>query len=70
MVDFPDSPAPALVLAPARTRCLRWQCRRTQQEHFDLIALGHLVALQLILDLLIPLLSLLLLRAHSTTHYG
>ncbi len=40
----------------------------TKQEHLDLITLQHLVTLQLILDLLVPLLPLLLFGAHSTTH--
>ena len=70
IVDFPDSPAPAPLSAPARTRYLRRQRWLTQQEHFNLISLRHLVALQLILDLLIPLLPLLLLCAHSTAHFG
>jgi hypothetical protein len=42
----------------------------TEQEHLDLVALHHLVALELVLDLLISLLSLLLLCAHSATHDG
>jgi hypothetical protein len=40
----------------------------TEQEHLDLVALHHLVALELVLNLLIPLLALLLLCAHSATH--
>ena len=42
----------------------------TEQQHLDLIALHHLVALELVLDLLVPLLALLLLCAHSATHRG
>lgn len=42
--------------------------RLTKKQHLDLIALHHLVPLQLILDLLIPLLPLLLLGAHATAH--
>lgn len=42
--------------------------RRTEQKHLDLITLQHLVALELVLNLLVPLLALLLFCAHSTTH--
>jgi hypothetical protein len=42
----------------------------TKQEHLDLVALHHLVTLELVLNLLISLLSLLLLCAHSATHGG
>lgn len=41
---------------------------RTKQQHLDLIALGELVTPELIFDLFMTLLSLLLLRAHTTTH--
>ena len=40
----------------------------TEQQHLDLVALHHLVALELVLDLLVAGLALLLLRAHSATH--
>lgn len=40
----------------------------TQKKHLDLVALHHLIPLQLILDLLVAGLALLLLRAHSATH--
>jgi len=43
---------------------------RTQEKHLDLVALQHLVSLQLVLDLLIAELPLLLLGAHATTHLG
>lgn len=42
----------------------------TEEQHFDLVALHHLVALELVLNLLVPLLALLLLCAHSATHDG
>ena len=42
----------------------------TQQKHLDLIALHQLVLLELVLNLLVAGLALLLLRAHSTTHFG
>lgn len=42
----------------------------TEQKHLDLIALHHAVFLQLVLNLLIALLPLLLLCAHTTTHFG
>lgn len=42
----------------------------TEQKHLDLIPLRQLVALQLILDLFIPLFPLLLLCTHPTTHLG
>ena len=42
----------------------------TKEQHLDLIALHHLVALELVLNLLVPLLALLLLCAHSATHDG
>ena len=44
--------------------------RLTKQKHLDLVALHHAVLLQLILNLLIALLPLLLLGAHTTTHFG
>lgn len=40
----------------------------TEEQHLDLTALGHFVAFELILDLLIPGLPLLLLGAHTATH--
>jgi hypothetical protein len=42
----------------------------TEQQHLDLVALHHLVALELVLNLLVPLLPLLLFCAHSATHDG
>jgi len=42
----------------------------TQKQHLDLVPLHHLIPLQLVLDLLISLLPLLLLCAHSATHCG
>lgn len=42
----------------------------TEQQHLDLVALHHLVALELVLNLLVPLLPLLLLCAHAATHDG
>ncbi len=42
----------------------------TKEQHFDLIALGELVTLELILNLLISLFSLLLLGTHATAHLG
>jgi hypothetical protein len=42
----------------------------TEEQHLDLVALHHLVALELVLNLLVPLLALLLLCAHSATHDG
>lgn len=42
----------------------------TEQQHLDFVALHHLVALELVLDFLIPLLALLFLCAHSATHDG
>lgn len=44
--------------------------RRTQEQHLDFIALLHAILLELVLDLLVPGLALLLLRAHSATHLG
>lgn len=41
---------------------------RTEQQHLDLVPLHHPVLLQLVLNLLVPLLSLLLLGTHSATH--
>lgn len=71
MVDFPDSPAPALVLVMRRGVLIRgYRDWLTEQKHLDLIALKHLIPLQLVLDLLIPGLALLLLSAHTTTHLG
>lgn len=42
----------------------------TEQKHLDLVLLHHLVPLELVLDLLISRLPLLILSAHSTTHFG
>ena len=42
----------------------------TKQEHLDLIALHHLVALELVINLLVAGLPLLVLSTHSTTHFG
>jgi hypothetical protein len=42
----------------------------TEEQHLDLVALHHLVALELVLNLLIALLALLLLCAHAATHGG
>lgn len=68
IVDLPDSPAPGMVLAlaadPSRPAML------TKKKHLDLVPLRQLIALQLILDLLIPLFPLLLLCTHPTTHLG
>jgi hypothetical protein len=46
------------------------ESRRTQKQHLDLIALLHAIPLKLVLDLLVPDLALLLLRAHAATHLG
>jgi hypothetical protein len=40
----------------------------TEKEHLDLVPLHHLVALQLVLNLLMSGLPLLLFCAHSATH--
>lgn len=40
----------------------------TKKKHLDFISLQHLVPLQLVLNLLVPRLSLLLLSAHTATH--
>lgn len=42
--------------------------KHTEQKHLDLVSLHHLVALELVLNLLIPGLALLLLCAHSAAH--
>lgn len=42
--------------------------KHTEQQHLDLVSLHHLVALELVLDLLVTGLALLLLCAHSATH--
>lgn len=42
----------------------------TKQEHLDLIALHHLVALELVINLLVAGLPLLVLSTHSATHFG
>jgi len=42
--------------------------RRTEQEHLDLVSLHHAILLQLVLNLLVPLLALLIFGAHTTTH--
>jgi hypothetical protein len=41
---------------------------RTQKKHFDFIALHELVALELVLDLIIPGFATLVLCAHATPH--
>lgn len=67
MVDFPDSPAPEMVYQ------YDWPNHHaddelTQKQHLDLIALHHLVTLELVLNLLIARLPLLILGTHSATH--
>lgn len=66
MVDLPDSPAPRKVSAGRLMLAEQGAC--TEKQHFDLAALGELIALELIFDFLIPLLPLLLLGAHTTPH--
>jgi hypothetical protein len=68
MVDLPDSPAPVggLELGGKGATALVL----TEKQHLDLVALHHFVALELVLNLLVPLLPLLLLCAHSATHGG
>lgn len=46
------------------------RCNHTEQQHLNLIPLQHLVALELVLNLLVPRLPLLILSAHATTHDG
>ena len=40
----------------------------TQQQHLDLVSLGHLVPLELILDLIVPCLSGCIFLARAATH--
>ena len=69
MVDFPDSPAPVLTVSVFLGACQRMVLSEpTQQKHLDLITLKQLITFELVLNLLIALLSLLLLGAHSATH--
>jgi hypothetical protein len=68
MVDLPDSPAPVRRLELGGKGATVWVL--TEKQHLDLVALHHLVALELVLNLLVPLLPLLLLCAHSATHGG
>ena len=42
----------------------------TKQQHLDLVPLHHLVALQLVLNLVVSGLAIPLLRAHSATHFA
>jgi hypothetical protein len=65
MVDFPDSPAP--VRESDRGRVLT-STTLTQQQHLDLIALGQLVTLQLILDLIVTCLAGIIFLARTTPH--
>lgn len=52
-------------------RILRhWESNPTEKEHLNLVALHHLVALKLVLNLLIAGLPLLILCTHTTTHDG
>ena len=44
--------------------------QRTQEKHLNLVALQHLVSLQLVFDLLIPGLAILLLLTNTATHLG
>ena len=67
MVDFPDSPAPMGDVNLWPPLCII-VAELTEKQHLDLIALEHFVALQLVLDLLVPRLPLLLLCAHTATH--
>ena len=68
-MDLPDSPAPDVAYLAAATNG-REEAILTKEQHLDLVPLHHFVLFQLILDLFIPLLPLLLLGAHSTTHLG
>ena len=43
---------------------------RTEEQHLDFTALIQFIALELVLNLLIPGLPLLLLGAHTATHYA
>lgn len=79
MVDLPDSPAPVgggeeIPLLASHSKhwaLLIWQGRiHTEKQHLDLIPLHHLVALELVLDLLVTGLPFLVLGTHATTHYG
>lgn len=49
---------------------MKTRALHTQQEHLNLISLHHLVALQLVLNLLVAGLALLVLSTHSATHFG
>jgi hypothetical protein len=69
MVDFPDSPAPGRGLVSEAPMPHRRQ-RHTEQQHLDLASLRHAILLQLVLNLLVSLLALLVLGAHTTTHLG
>lgn len=71
MVDLPDSPAPVRYFVSEHSLgFVDIALNPTKQEHLDLIPLHHLVALELVLNLLIPRLPLLILGTHATTHYG
>lgn len=69
MVDFPDSPAPAYLVSAIALGADRDRRQRTEQEHLDLVSLHHAILLQLVLNLLVPLLALLVFGAHTTTHF-
>jgi hypothetical protein len=68
MVDLPDSPAPISDVSHPSTA--QGSTDHTEKQHLDLVALHHLVALELVLNLLVPRLPLLILGTHSATHDG
>ena len=49
---------------------VRYAIKLTKKEHLDLIPLRHLVALELIVDLIVPCLAGIVLLARSATHRG
>jgi hypothetical protein len=68
IVDLPDSPAPVFACQFSASEIQ--DAFHTEKQHLDFVSLHHLVALELVLNLLVPRLPLLVLSAHSATHFG
>jgi hypothetical protein len=69
IVDLPDSPAPVSQISHLRIFPSGGSIDHTEKQHLDLVSLHQLVALELVLNFLVPRLPLLILGTHSATHF-
>ena len=67
IVDLPDSPAPVEPGLSRQTNIQKEQL--TEQKHLYFVPLLHLVALELVLDLIVPGLAIPVFCAHTTPHF-